>query len=211
MRIAACSASSVTWKLILAIAPNSRSHSTGNLVNRDMNSSIPGRQKESAKILYSPRTTALDLLLNLEKNLTRRMPVKTSVKGKKLTRKEVRDLDIKITFMEGIVRRDPKYVEALQILGDHYTQRGEFGYSLKVDKRLSRLEPRNPLVFYNLACSYSLNSDFDLAASALERALSLGYNDFKWLARDPDLRQLRKHPLYRTIEDKIRKMKVKVS
>jgi tetratricopeptide (TPR) repeat protein len=139
------------------------------------------------------------------------MPVKSSVKGKKLSRKEVRDLDIKITFMEGIVRRDPKYVEALQILGDHYTQRGQFNFSLKVDKRLSRLEPRNPLVFYNLACSYSLNSDLDLAAAALEKALSLGYNDFKWLARDPDLRQLRKHPLYRTIEDKIRKMKVKIS
>ena len=139
------------------------------------------------------------------------MPVKSSVKGKKLNRKEVRDLDIKITFMEGIVRRDPKYVEALQILGDHYTQRGQYNFSLKVDKRLSRLEPRNPLVFYNLACSYSLNSDLDLAVGALEKALSLGYNDFKWLARDPDLRQLRKHPLYRTIEDKIRKMRVKIS
>lgn len=139
------------------------------------------------------------------------MPVKSSVKGKKLNRKEVRDLDIKITFMEGICRRDPKYVEALQILGDHYTQRGQYDFSLKVDKRLSRLEPRNPLVFYNLACSYSLNSDLDLAAAALDKALSLGYNDFKWLARDPDLRQLRKHPLYRTIEDKIRKMKVNIS
>jgi tetratricopeptide (TPR) repeat protein len=139
------------------------------------------------------------------------MPVKSSPKSKKLNRKEVRDLDIRITFMEGIVRRDPKYVEALQILGDHYTQRGQFDHSLKVDKRLSRLEPRNPLVFYNLACSYSLNSDFDLAAAALQKALKLGYNDFKWLARDPDLRQLRKHPLYQTIEDKIRKMKVNIS
>ena len=139
------------------------------------------------------------------------MPVKDSVKSKKLNRREVRDLDIKITFMEGIVRRDPRYVEALQILGDHYTQRGRYDHSLKVDKRLSRLEPRNPLVFYNLACSYSLNSEFDLAAAALDKALSLGYRDFRWLARDPDLRLLRKHPLYRTIEDKIRKMKVKVS
>lgn len=164
-----------------------------------------------AKSYIFPRTSALDLLCKVEKNLRRSMPVKNSEKGKRLTRKEVRDLDIKITFMEGIVRRDPKYIEALQILGDHYTQRGLYDYSLKIDKRLSRLEPRNPLVFYNLACSYSLNSDFDLATTALERALTLGYNDFKWLARDPDLRQLRKHPLYRTIEDKIRKMKVKVS
>ena len=139
------------------------------------------------------------------------MPQKSSVRSKKLTRKELRDLDVKIAFLEGIVGRDPEYVEALQILGDHYTQRGKFEHSLKVDEQLSRLEPRNPLVFYNLACSYSLNSDFDMAAAALERALTLGYRDFKWLAKDPDLRLLRKHPLYRTIEDKIRRMKVKIS
>jgi len=38
----------------------------------------------------------------------------------------------------------------------------------------------------------------------------LGYRDFKWLARDPDLRRLRKHPVFRTIQDKIRPMKVKI-
>jgi tetratricopeptide (TPR) repeat protein len=138
------------------------------------------------------------------------MPEKSSAKSKRLTRKEIRELDVKISFMEGLVRRDPRYVEAFQILGDHYTQRGRYDNSLEVDKRLSRLEPRNPLVFYNLACSYSLNREFDAAATALAKALSLGYSDFKWLARDPDLRQLRKHPSYRVIQDKIRKMKVKV-
>ncbi|HTL54508.1 MAG TPA: hypothetical protein VL361_02470 [Candidatus Limnocylindrales bacterium] len=138
------------------------------------------------------------------------MPRRNSARSKRLSRKEVRDLDTKISFLEGIVQRDADYVEALQILGDHYTQRGRYEHSLKVDKQLSRLEPRNPLVFYNLACSHSLNSEFDLAVAALEKALLLGYRDFKWLARDPDLRRLRKHPLYRPIEDKIRKMKVKV-
>lgn len=138
------------------------------------------------------------------------MPQKSSARNKKLSRKEVRDLDVKITFLEGLVTRDPKYVEALQVLGDHYTQRGRFDHSLKIDQKLSRLEPRNPLVFYNLACSYSLNSDLDLAAAALEKALRLGYRDFKWLAKDPDLRPLRQHPLFRSIEDKIRKMKVKI-
>jgi len=139
------------------------------------------------------------------------MPEQMSAKSKKLTRKELRELDQKIAFMEGIVRRDPRYVEALQILGDHYTQRGKFEYSLQVDKQLSRLEPRNPLVFYNLACSYSLTSEFKLAAAALEKALRLGYRDFKWLARDPDLRRLRKHPSFREIEDKIRKMTVRIA
>jgi tetratricopeptide (TPR) repeat protein len=142
------------------------------------------------------------------------MPEKRSEKQntqvRKLTRKETRELDIKISFLEGLVTRDTAYIEALQLLGDHYTEKGDFESSLKVDQQLSALQPRNPLVFYNLACSYSLNGDFNLAASSLLSALTFGYRDFNWLARDPDLRSLRKHPLYRPIRDKIRKMKIKV-
>jgi tetratricopeptide (TPR) repeat protein len=135
---------------------------------------------------------------------------KRNAKSKKLTRKDLRELDTKIGFLEGLTRRDPGYVEALQVLGDHYTQRGNHDQSLKVDERLSRLEPKNPLVFYNLACSYSLNGELQQAAAALETALVLGYRDFKWLAKDPDLRQLRKHPVFRNIEAKIRKMNIQI-
>jgi tetratricopeptide (TPR) repeat protein len=146
----------------------------------------------------------------LVNNARRRMPVKSSAR-KKMSRRQMRDIDIKIRFMEGIVQRDPDYVEALQLLGDHYTQRGKYERSLHIDRQLSRLEPRNPLVFYNLACSYSLTGKVALAALALEQALRLGYRDFKWLAKDPDLRKLRKSAAYRVIADKIRKMRVKVS
>jgi tetratricopeptide (TPR) repeat protein len=138
------------------------------------------------------------------------MPEKISPR-KKMKRRESKDLDIKIQFMEGIVRRDPEYIEALQLLGDHYTQRGSYDKGLKVDEKLSRLEPGNPLVFYNLACSYSLIGEVDQAATALEKALALGYRDFKWLAKDPDLRTLRKHPAFRDIEAKIRKMNIKIA
>jgi tetratricopeptide (TPR) repeat protein len=134
------------------------------------------------------------------------MPARNSSK-KKMTPAEQRDLDVRIGFIEGLVRRDPGYVDALQLLGDHYTQRGRFVEGLQVDERLSRLEPDSPLVFYNLACSYSLTDQFDRAAEALEKALGLGYRDFNWLAKDPDLRKLRKHPLYQRIEDKVRQMK----
>ena len=137
------------------------------------------------------------------------MPVKSSTR-KKLSRTSQRDLDTKIEFMEGLVHRDPDYVDALQLLGDHYTQRGRYVDGLKVDERLARLEPDNSLVFYNLACSYSLTEQFDRAALALEKALQLGYRDFTWLAKDPDFRKLRQQPVYRTIEAKIRRMKVKV-
>jgi tetratricopeptide (TPR) repeat protein len=136
------------------------------------------------------------------------MPSKSSTR-KKPSRATQRDLDTKIQFMEGIVRRDPDYVDALQLLGDHYTQRGRFTEGLNVDERLARLDPENALVFYNLACSYSLTDQFDRAAFALEKALSLGYRDFAWLARDPDLKKFRQQPVYREIQSEIRRMKDK--
>jgi len=137
------------------------------------------------------------------------MPAKSSAK-KKMTRSEQRELDVKIEFIEGLVRREPDYVDALQLLGDHYTQRGRFIEGLKVDERLARLRPGDALVFYNLACSYSLTEQFDRAVLALGKALTLGYRDFNWLAKDPDLEKLRQQPVYRDIEDKIRRLKVKV-
>ena len=136
------------------------------------------------------------------------MPVKSSAR-KKPSPASQRELDTKIEFMEGLVRRDPDYVDALQLLGDHYTQRGRYHEGLKVDERLARLDSENALVFYNLACSYSLTDQFERAALALVKALSLGYRDFAWLAKDPDLKKFRQQPAYREIQDKIRRMKNK--
>lgn len=134
------------------------------------------------------------------------MPAKRST-TKKLTSAEIRDLETKISFFEGLLRRDPDYVDALQLLGDHYTLRGRYEEGLQVDERLARLEPKNPLAFYNLACSYSLTDEFDRAVLALEHAIELGYRDFKWLARDPDLKKLRSNPAFAELKEKIRELK----
>src|SRR3954468_15114884 len=92
---------------------------------------------------------------------------------KKLTRRELRDLDVEISFLEGLVRRAPDYIEALQILGDDYTRRGKVDNGLDVDKQLSELCPSDPLVFYNLACSYSLSNQCELALNSLDKAIFL--------------------------------------
>jgi tetratricopeptide (TPR) repeat protein len=134
------------------------------------------------------------------------MPNKTNSPRKRPTRQELRDLDLEISFLEGIVRRDPGYVEALQILGDNYTRRGRYSEGLRIDERLSRLRPDDSLVHYNLACSYSLTDQFDLAAEALETAINLGYRDFKWMAHDPDLKKLRDQAEYKRIRAKVRQL-----
>ena len=137
-----------------------------------------------------------------------RMPNKTFSTRKKLTRKEIRDLEVEISFFEGIVRRDSDYVEALQILGDAYTRRGEYADGLKVDEQLARLRPTDALVHYNLACSYSLTAQVEQSGASLEKALQLGYRDFNWIVTDPDLKNLRRHALYRKIRAKLRELKL---
>ena len=121
----------------------------------------------------------------------------------KLSSREQRDLDIEIQFLEGVVRRDRRYVEALQLLGDDYTRRGRFKDGLQVDRRSARLCPEDPLVHYNLACSFSLTEEFRKAAHALRKALQSGYRDFEHLRRDSDLEPLRQTNLYAAIEQEI--------
>jgi tetratricopeptide (TPR) repeat protein len=134
------------------------------------------------------------------------MPAKATAKRRRSARQEQRDLDVQIGFIEGLLRRDPGYVDALQLLGDNYTRRGRYADGLQVDERLARLEPRNPLVLYNLACSYALTGQFERGLTTLARALRHGYRDFNWLRRDPDLRKLRRHPGFTKIQLTIRQL-----
>jgi tetratricopeptide (TPR) repeat protein len=158
---------------------------------------------------WSKTVAPLDLMRRIRKPSVSCMPVKSSSRKSRSSREQTRALDVQIQFMEGVVRRDPRYVEALQLLGDSYTKRGRFTEGLTVDERLAQLEPENPLVFYNLACSYSLTDQCERAADAIEKALDLGYRDFKWLVKDPDLRKLRTHPRYEQIRETIKQLKPK--
>ncbi len=137
------------------------------------------------------------------------MPKSVNNSRKRMTRQEMRDLDLEISFLEGIVRRIPAYIEALQLLGDDYTRRGRFSEGLRVDERLSQLRPDDSLVHYNLACSYSLTGQLEMAVESLESAINLGYRDFKWMAQDPDLKNLREHSEYKRIRAKVRAIQVK--
>ncbi|MDP7010554.1 MAG: tetratricopeptide repeat protein [Verrucomicrobiota bacterium] len=129
---------------------------------------------------------------------------------KKLSQREQRDLDIEIDFLEGVLKRDRRYVEALQLLGDDYTRRGRYEDGLRVDRRLARLCPDDPLVYYNLACSFSLTAEYRKAANALRKAIGHGYRDFDHLRCDADLAPLREQPIYATLKKEITQLEAEV-
>jgi predicted Zn-dependent protease len=128
-------------------------------------------------------------------------------KRRTLNRRQNRELDVEIGFLEGLARRDPTYTDALELLGDGYARCGRAADALKVDEQLLALRPEDPKVRYNLACTLALNGEFDRAVVELESALELGFRDFQWLAKDPELAALRKLPGFRRIRAKLRALK----
>jgi len=123
--------------------------------------------------------------------------------GGKEFRKEGVEFDV--SFMEGVLHHDPCHEEALQVLGHAYTIMGEHEKGLKIDRRLTRLRPEDPVAFYNLACSLSLTEQLDGAFDALRRAIQLGYVDMGHMLKDPDLENLRRDPRFRSVLQLIRK------
>jgi tetratricopeptide (TPR) repeat protein len=122
--------------------------------------------------------------------------------AQKMSLEEEHALDTEITFLEGLLRRDGAWVDVLKQMGDAYTRRGRIQEGLQADEQLARLLPEDAYVFYNLACSYSLTERYEAAFAALARAIQLGYDDFRWLAKDPDMANLRKHPQYNNFQAK---------
>ena len=119
-----------------------------------------------------------------------------------MARKE--DPAFEITFYESVLRRDPRYADVIEILGGLYTKTGRIADGLKMDRKLVKLEPSNATAHYNLACSLALLKRKTDALRILERAITLGYTDYEWMAKDPDLETLKKSAEFRALIAKLK-------
>lgn len=122
---------------------------------------------------------------------------------------DVKESEARVLFDEfeiGLCRAasdaDARNHRALELLGQALTRASRHQEALEVDLRLTQVRPRDPVVFYNLACSYSNLEDLDGAFGALRRAFELGYNDYPHLLRDPDLKNLRQDRRFKALLDK---------
>jgi len=121
-----------------------------------------------------------------------------------MTGETVHDPAFEIGFYESILRRDPRYVEVIEILGGLYTKAGRIADGLRMDRRLVRLQPENPTAHYNLACSLALCRLPTAALRSLRQAVNLGYRDFNWILHDPDLETLKRRPSFIELLDQLK-------
>lgn len=116
-----------------------------------------------------------------------------------LRESEQNQLDFELEFFAGILERSPNYVDVLRAMGSLLSLKGLFAEGLKIDKRLVRLRPDDPLAHYNLACSYALVKRAEASLKTLRKAIELGYRDFRYMCEDHDLDAIKHDPRFRQL------------
>lgn len=107
---------------------------------------------------------------------------------------EREDLGFEVDFFVTLHRRMPRDVRVASILAQLYTRTGQIDSGLRMDRKLVRLTPNDPVAHYNLACSLALKRRYPEAVRALRTAVTFGYADFDWMRNDPDLGDLHEYP-----------------
>ena len=71
------------------------------------------------------------------------------------------------------------------------------------EREAESIDPTDPGVLYNVACSYVLGGMHDKALDCLERAVANGFGHREWLDNDSDLDPLRDSPRFKALRAKI--------
>ena len=107
-----------------------------------------------------------------------------------------KDLQFEIEFCQSILSRDANNLPVMEMLANYFTQAGRIDEGLLLDQKIVKLDPTNSTGHYNLACSLALKHRQFEAIESLREALEKGYDDFDWLMKDPDLKNLHDNPAF---------------
>ena len=108
-------------------------------------------------------------------------------------------LEFELEFFADLLDRDPCHVAVLRAHARNLSILGRYQRALPLDRRLTRLRPDRPVVWYNLACTFARLGRIEAAFETLDHALKLGYRRLRRLVSDPDLRPLRDDPRFQRI------------
>jgi tetratricopeptide (TPR) repeat protein len=80
---------------------------------------------------------------------------------------------------------------------------GEHTRALEWTDRALSMDPEEPAILYNAACSYALLQQPDKSVDCLEKAFRRGFGHKEWIQNDPDLSIVRNHPRFRALMQRL--------
>jgi adenylate cyclase len=94
-------------------------------------------------------------------------------------------------ILEKHVDLHPDDLRSKSIWACSRTEVGEYEAALTIADELLALDPREPNVLYNLACTYSMCGKAEKALGLLDKAIMAGFSDKDWAKNDPELDPIR--------------------
>ena len=101
--------------------------------------------------------------------------------------------------MEKHLELHPDDVRALYLGAGALVQLGGKGRGMDWAGRALAIDPDDPSVLYNVACTYALLGEADRAIDCLEKSITSGMGQKEWIENDPDLNSLRGNPRFQAL------------
>ena len=115
----------------------------------------------------------------------------------------VAEAKIGIVAVEKHLELNPDDARALHLGAGSLILVGEPEVAEQWLKRALEIDPNDSVVLYNVACNYTILGKIDTALNYLEQAVENGTVSLAWMRNDEDLKNLRGHPRYEELLQKL--------
>src|SRR5512141_945545 len=106
---------------------------------------------------------------------------------------EERDATLRraLKLMEDRLELNPDDARAANLAAAFLARLGDLSKAVEYADRSLAIDPEDPMLLYNVACTYVALKRYDDAMNCLERAVDKGFGHKEWIDHDPDLDPLR--------------------
>jgi serine/threonine protein kinase/Tfp pilus assembly protein PilF len=96
-----------------------------------------------------------------------------------------------LKLMEDRLELNPDDARAANLAAAFLARLGDLSKAVEYADRSLAIDPEDPMLLYNVACTYAALKRYDDALNCLERAVDKGFGHKEWIDHDPDLNPLR--------------------
>jgi TolB-like protein/Flp pilus assembly protein TadD len=110
-----------------------------------------------------------------------------------------------IEVIEKHLELHPDDTRALDLGAAAHATLGNREEATALAAKATTIDPENPSVLYNVACTYALIGETDKSIDCLEQSISSGMAQVEWIENDPDLEAVREHERFKNLLEEIRR------
>ncbi|HBA85722.1 MAG TPA: hypothetical protein DCZ95_16695 [Verrucomicrobia bacterium] len=117
-----------------------------------------------------------------------------------------RKAQVELKFLEALQQRLPENIRILEGLLELNNSNGRHDEGLRIAQHVVAMIPDQADAWYNLGACYAMTGKTTEAVAALSKAVSMGYDDYRWMQTDQELLPLRNDPRFKRLLSKIKQL-----